>query len=109
MMDFLSFKTFISTEVLIVFYYLGALIFPAGIWFLSKWLIHKYHFVDLAHTKGKELLWNSLNKTQKNTIVVTFGLSSLLVEIFWCMLFEFLITYMQMQDVHILSELFVAQ
>jgi len=30
-MDFLTFKSFISTEVLIIFYYLGALVMPIGI------------------------------------------------------------------------------
>jgi len=41
-MDFITFKSFISTEVLIIFYYIGALILPIGIWILVKWLIKKY-------------------------------------------------------------------
>ena len=39
------FKSFITTETLILFYYIGVLILPVGIWFLSTWLIYKYKFL----------------------------------------------------------------
>ena len=48
-MDFLSFKTFISTEVLIAFYYIGAAIFPVGLWLLMSWLIRRFNVFSDDH------------------------------------------------------------
>ena len=97
-MDFLTFKSFISTEVLIIFYYLGALILPIGVWLLLTWLIRKYRLVNTAYKNGKEIIWKSLNKKQQTKLVVFFVTSFLFMELFWRMFFEFLIAYMQMRD-----------
>ncbi len=97
-MDFLTFKSFISTEVLIIFYYLGALILPIGIWFLLTWLIRKYRLLNTAYQNGKELLWKSLNRKQQAKFVAFFVITFLFMELFWRMFFEFLIAYMQMRD-----------
>ena len=97
-MDFLTFKTFISTEALIIFYYLGALILPIGLWFLITWLIRKYRLLNTAYENGKELLWKSLSRKQQIKLVAFFVISFLFMELFWRMLFEFLIAYMQMRD-----------
>lgn len=104
-MDFLTFKSFISTEVLIVFYYIGAIILPAGAWYLVIWLIQKYELVNIAYEKGKDTLWNSLNKKQKNKLIVFFVSSFLFMELFWRMLFEFLIAYMQIRDALLQSQI----
>ena len=97
-MDFITFKSFISTEVLIMFYYLGALILPVGVWLLLTWLIRKYRLVNTAYKNGKEIIWKSLNKKQQTKLVVFFVTSFLFMELFWRMFFEFLIAYMQMRD-----------
>jgi len=97
-MDFLTFKSFISTEVLIIFYYIGAVIMPIGVWFLATWFARKYNFVDAAYKKGKETIWKSLNKKQQTMLVIFFMSFFLFMELFWRMLFEFLIAYMQMRD-----------
>lgn len=97
-MDFLTFKSFISTEVLIIFYYLGALILPVGVWLLLTWLIQKYRFLNTAYANGKEIIWESLNRKQQTRIVVFFIILFLFIELFWRMFFEFLIAYMQMRD-----------
>lgn len=97
-MDFLTFKSFISTEVLIIFYYIGALLMPIGIWYLLTWLIGKYRFVNATYEKGKEVIWHSLNKKQQTKLVAFFISSFLFMELFWRMLFEFLIAYMQIRD-----------
>ena len=97
-MDFLTFKSFISTEVLIIFYYLGALILPIGIWLMLTWLIQKYKLFNTAYESGKEIIWKSLNKKQKTKLVAFFIISFLFIEIFWRMFFEFLIAYMQIRD-----------
>ena len=97
-MDFLTFKSFISTEVLIIFYYLGALILPIGVWLLLTWLIRKYKLVDTVYKNGKEIIWKSLNRKQQTKLIVFFVTSFLFMELFWRMFFEFLIAYMQMRD-----------
>lgn len=97
-MDFLTFKSFISTEALILFYYIGALVMPIGIWILLNWLIRRYRFVNVAYENGKEIIWRSLNKEQQIKLVALFISCFLLMELFWRMLFEFLIAYMQIRD-----------
>ena len=105
MMNFLTFKSFISTEVLIVFYYLGALILPGGIWLLLAWLIRKYKLFNTAYESGKEMIWKSLNRKNKARLVAFFIILFLFMELFWRMLFEFLIAYMQMRDALLQIEL----
>ena len=104
-MDFLTFKTFISTEALIIFYYLGALILPICLWLLLTWLIRKYRLINTAYENGKELLWKSLSRKQQTKLVSLFIISFLFMELFWRMLFEFLIAYMQMRDALLQAQL----
>lgn len=104
-MDFLTFKSFISTEALIIFYYLGAIILPVGIWFLLAWLIRKYSLLNSAYENGKEIIWKSLNKKQQSKFVVFFISLFLFMELFWRMLFEFLIAYMQIRDALLQSQI----
>jgi len=104
-MDFLTFKSFISTEVLIIFYYLGAVIMPIGIWLLLTWLLQKYRLLNQAYENGKEIIWKSLNKEQKTKLLAFFVISFLFMELFWRMLFEFLIAYMQMRDALLKTQL----
>jgi len=98
MMDFLTFKTFISTEALIIFYYIGALIFPIGIWNFLTWLIRKYKYIDTVYENGKAVVWKLLNKRQQMKLVSFFIATFLFLELCWRMLFEFLIAYMQIRD-----------
>ena len=104
-MDFLTFKSFISTEALIVFYYLGALILPIAVWLLLTWLIQRYKLVSSAYQSGKKLLWKSLNRKQQTKLVIFFIVLFLFMELFWRMFFEFLIAYMQMRDALLLGQL----
>ena len=101
-MDFLSFKRFISIEVLIFFYYSGAVILPVLLWYLSKWLMRKYQLADeagkLLQATASKVLWPSLNKNQKIQLTALFVTMFLLMELFWRMLFEFLIAYIQIRD-----------
>ena len=97
-MDFLTFKSFISIKALIIFYYIGALILPVGLWLLIDWLIRKYDFFDAIYKKGKEAIWKSLNKKQQIKLLMFFIVIFLFMELFWRMLFEFLIAYMQIRD-----------
>ena len=104
-MDFLTFKSFISTEVLIIFYYLGALMLPIGIWLLLAWLMRKYRLLNTAYENGKEIIWESLNKKQQTWFIAFFVTSFLFMELFWRMFFEFLIAYMQIRDALLQTQL----
>lgn len=97
-MDFLTFKDFISIPVLITFYYFGAVIFPSFVWILLVWFIKKYHFIGVVHDKGKTALWGILSNKQKIMLILSFLVAFLFMELFWRMLFEFLIAYMQIRD-----------
>jgi len=61
-MEFLTFKVFISTDVLIVFYYIGAIIVPVGVWLLVNWFMRKYSFFDDALGKARSTVGASINK-----------------------------------------------
>ncbi len=98
MMEFLTFKVFISTDVLIVFYYIGAVIVPVGVWLLVNWFMRKYSFIDDALKKARSTIGTSINKKQKAILAIVFILSFLFMEIIWRMMFEFLIAYMQIRD-----------
>lgn len=98
MMDFLTFKSFISIKALIIFYYIGALILPVGLWLLINWLLRKYDFFDAAYKKGKDIIWKSLDKKQQTKLLIFFIFLFLFMELFWRMLFEFLIAYMQIRN-----------
>ena len=104
-MDFLTFKSFISIEVLIIFYYIGAIVMPVGVWFLVTWSIRKYNFIDEVYRKAKETIWKSLNRKQQIKLVIFFIFFFLFMELFWRMLFEFLIAYMQMRDALLQSQM----
>ncbi|WP_121626547.1 DUF4282 domain-containing protein [Poseidonibacter antarcticus] len=97
-MDFLTFKTFISTEALIIFYYLGAIILPLFTWILLTWVIKKNKLFNIPYTKGKELLWKVLSHKQKLKFIAFFIVLFIFMELFWRMLFEFLIAYLQIRD-----------
>ncbi len=96
-MDFLTFKTFISIEALIVFYYLGAVLLPFGAWSLSVWLIRKYGAAKVVYQTGKSVFWDRLNLPRKLRLIFLFAVAFLFMQLFWRMLFEFLIAYMQIR------------
>lgn len=97
-MDFLSFKSFISIPVLIGFYYIGAVIMPIFLWLTAIFLVKKYQFINTLHKKSKETLWDLLNTKQKIIFIAFFITAFLFMELFWRMLFEFLIAYLQIRD-----------
>jgi len=97
-MDFLTFKSFISTEALIIFYYTGAVIMPISLWFFLLWLLRKYEFLAVTYLQGKNILWNALKTEHKIKLLAVFVTTFLFMELFWRMLFEFLIAYLQMRD-----------
>ena len=84
MQDFLTFQTFITPKILILFYYIGAVAMPLVAWSASWWLKRRY-FPDYKLPKQIYLY-------------IIFLLCFLCMELFWRMMFEFLIAYFDMHD-----------
>jgi hypothetical protein len=93
-MEFLTFKSFISIDVLILFYNIGAIVMPIAVWSISSFVFQKFHIIN----SSKKIVWNSLSKKQRFYIVLIFVGMFIFMEIFWRMIFEFLIAYMQIRD-----------
>ncbi|MDY0117497.1 MAG: DUF4282 domain-containing protein, partial [Sulfurimonadaceae bacterium] len=67
-------------------------------WYFSIWLIRKYEMISIASKKATESFWKLLSTKQKSGFILFLIIAFLLMELFWRMLFEFLIAYMQMRD-----------
>lgn len=93
-MDFLTFKRYISIEALMVFYYLGAFLVPVASGYFVVWLRRKVAMANRATRQA----WQFLTVSQKMKLVTAFIIMFLLMELFWRMLFEFLIAFIQMRD-----------
>ena len=96
--DFLSFRTFLSPTLLLVFYYLGALGAPLLFWVLTsrfKKQIDRIplHDVDPA-TKAAITRWIP----SRRRLYLYMALGFLVMEVFWRVMFEFLLAYFQMRD-----------
>lgn len=83
-MEFLTFDSFISIPVLIAFYYLGALMIPALIWYKRIWVM-----------KIADALMQTFPISTSRLVL---GLMVLFIvfEILWRMMFEMLIGYFKM-------------
>ena len=86
--DFLTFKSFISYNMLFIFYYLGAI----GVPFLS------FIFTKRVYTYPKEALGTLIAKEYKIKLFILFIVLFIFSEIIWRMMFEFLIAFLQMRD-----------
>ena len=88
MTDFLTFKSFISTDILIFCYYIGAIVIPIFLWKSRNYLIDKFNISTPS----------SLNNQNRNYIKVAVIVIFICMEIFWRMIFELMIAYFQMRD-----------
>lgn len=60
--------------------------------------MRKFNVFSDDYKLAKELIWSSLRNTQKIKVLILFFILFLFMELFWRMLFEFLIVYMEMRD-----------
>ncbi len=96
MRDFLTFQTFITPTLLILMYYIGAVLIPIVSWYLARW-IQKSYFIEVSRHIKEEITTRTTAK-QRFIIYTTFILCFFCMEIFWRMIFEFLIAYFDMHD-----------
>lgn len=98
MVEFLTFKSFISIEALIILYYIGALVLPILLWMMLLWFTNKYKLFNTLYETTKEALWQVLNLKQRIQLSLFFFISFIFMQLFWRIFFEFLIAYMQIRD-----------
>ena len=97
-MDFLTFKAFISPIMLILFYYLGAIVMPILVWFFSRWLMKKMVLPEEMYQQSKKVVWSNVRSKYKFLFLFLFTTIFLFIELLWRMIFEFLIAYMQIWE-----------
>jgi len=96
MQDFLLFKTFITPSLLLIIYYIGAVLIPLLSWYLAVW-IHKNYLSEVSGLVKEEIKRRTTVKQRFYTLVV-FILCFLCMEIFWRVFFEFFMAYFNMHD-----------
>lgn len=96
MQDFLTFQTFITPTLLILVYYIGAVLIPLLSWYLARWIKRSY-FSELS-VQIKESIQTRTTSKQRFIILLVFLIAFLCMEIFWRVIFEFLIAYFDMHD-----------
>lgn len=97
MNDFLMFKTFISADVLIFFYYIGAVLIPILLWQSRRYLIEKSKIINEINSYMLKIFSSFSTKEQiyaKLFMIFVF----IFMELIWRMMFEFMIAYFDMRD-----------
>jgi len=94
MTDFLTFKTFISIDILILSYYIGAIIIPIIIWLSKGYLQKKFKILDRLNSFLLNL-FGRMSLTKKVLSFLLFIFMFISMEIVWRMCFEAMIGYFQ--------------
>jgi phage-related holin len=104
MMDILSFNTFVTQDILMFFYYVGAVVIPIVLYFFRTYLIDHIALIKTGYEKLYDF-YSSFSVTEKK--VFWFVMISMFVcmELCWRMMFEAMIGYFDMHDyLHIISQ-----
>ena len=96
MQDFLTFQTFITPTLLILLYYIGAVLIPLLSWYLARWIKRSY-FPEVSGIIKEEIHTRTTSK-QRFIVLFVFLIAFLFMEIFWRVIFEFLIAYFDMRE-----------
>lgn len=88
MKDFLTFQTFITPTLLILMYYVGAVLIPLFSWYLERWIKTVYKTEIETYTTFKKRFIGY-------TVFLIFFFC---MEILWRVMFEFFIAYFDMHD-----------
>ena len=92
MLDFLTFQTFITPTILLIIYYIGALVIPVLGWYFTFW-VKKAYLSDVS-----QAIKDRTSPKQRLMMFMIFFMTLLCMEIFWRMIFEFFIAYFDMHD-----------
>ncbi len=90
MVDFLTFKTFITPSLLVIMYIGGALVMPVVSYYLAKWIVTRYF------SKQKALFYANTTPKQRLVLLLMFLGCFFCMEIMWRVMFEFVVAYFDM-------------
>jgi hypothetical protein len=93
--DFLIFRKFISIDILILSYYIGAVIIPLMMWFSKAYLQRKFKILDRFNDFLKTL-FGQLSLKRRIISILLMIMMFISMEIVWRMCFEAMIGYFQM-------------
>ncbi len=96
--DFLAFRTLISEQVLLLFYYLGAVGMPLAAWLLALYLMRRLDPAQHTYDMSKRMFVTVLPKRHRVLVIVLFSAAFLFMELMWRLMFEYLIAFMQIRD-----------
>lgn len=97
MWDFLTFRRFITDELLVFFYYVGAIAVPALLWMMRIYFARKFSLFQKLQLVQKRFYASLSNKDRMIIAIIVFSVF-LCMEIMWRMIFETMIAYFQMRD-----------
>ena len=95
MMDFLTFRSFISIDILILSYYIGAIVIPIVMWLSKSYLQKKIALFDRVNQMFMSL-FSQLNLKNRIISILLMFFMFISMEIVWRMCFEAMIGYFQM-------------
>ena len=97
MWDILVFDRFITPTVLIVAYYMGAILMPFALWLARHYLLRRIALLARLDLQ-RQALFASLSRRNRVLLTAALVLIFLFMELGWRMLFEAMIGYFQMHD-----------
>ncbi len=98
MIDFLTFKTFISIDILILSYYIGAIIIPISMWLSKSYLQKRFKILDDFYNYLMKL-FSRLSLKYRVISIFLMVLMFIFMEIVWRMCFEAMIGYFQIIEI----------
>ncbi len=97
MRDILLFNTFVTQDVLILFYYIGALLMPLVLYLFRGEIIKHISFFKRINDTLKDF-YSKFTSTQKIVFWLVFITIFLCMELCWRMMFEMMIGYFDMHN-----------
>ncbi len=97
MHDILVFNTFITQDVLIVFYYIGAVVMPVVLFMFRKELIARIALFKRINDR-LNAFYAAFTTGQKTVFWLVSATMFLCMELCWRMVFEAMIGYFDMHD-----------
>lgn len=97
MWHFLTFECFIAIPLLLLGYYLGAVLLPLVLWLSRHYLLDKFSLLNWIDQQ-RNLIFKQLSQRDRIIVIVLLFLMFVAMEIIWRMMFEAMIGYFQMHD-----------
>lgn len=97
MYNFFSFNTFITQDVLVFFYYFGAIGVPIVFFFFRNYLSKHVILFETIELKIKKF-YDSFTSKEKFIFWISILFLFLMMELFWRMMFEAMIGYFDMHE-----------